>query len=465
MNNIPYSFPITVFEKTDEKVSETITKKRCAIFYRGENRNGSYISDEFAEDLIKTLPYAPVKGIYSVDNEDYTDHGSKRSEGKIYGVVPEQHNFAWEKRLDADGIEREYGCADVYLFTALYEEANDIAGKGQSMELYGPSIQGSWVSIEGKQLYKYTKACFLGLQVLGDNAIPCFEGSSFFSLQDQQIYSMLTTLLDKIDKLTIGGTNQMGNDTTLTFSLSDNQKQNAIFKALNPETVRYYVMDSYENYALVFDFETEKYLKVGYTKDENDNITIAEEFVEVVAEYVTAEEKQALDQLRSKTEAGTYAAVNVEYDNKANKVEELNVEVENKIGELSTLTTEKETLENTVCGLNSNVEELNSTINGLNDTIAEYTAKVESLQAFKNSVEKIEKQNLIAKYSAKLSQDIIDSFTAKIDEYVISDLKKDLALVLVENNDNIFTAESNPSYVPQEEQNSGLTALLSKYKK
>ena len=181
MNNIPFSFPITVFEKTNEKISETITKKRCAIFYKGENRNGSYISEEFAEELIKTLPYAPVKGIYDADAEDYTDHGSSRSEGRIYGVVPENFNFAWEKKLDEDGVEREYACADVYLFTALYSEAAEIAGKGQSMELYGPSIQGSWVDINGKSLYKYTKACFLGLQVLGDNAIPCFEGSTFFS--------------------------------------------------------------------------------------------------------------------------------------------------------------------------------------------------------------------------------------------------------------------------------------------
>ena len=131
MNKIPVSFPITMFDLASEKVSETLTKQRCRIFYKGENRNGSYISDEFAEKLIATLPYAPVKGIY--DTDDFEDHGSKRSEGRIYGVVPEQFNFAWEKHLDDDGVEREYACADVYLFTALYEEATEVVGKGQSM--------------------------------------------------------------------------------------------------------------------------------------------------------------------------------------------------------------------------------------------------------------------------------------------------------------------------------------------
>ena len=460
MNNIPLSFPITVFENTGEKVSDTITKKRCAIFYKGKNRNGSYISEEFAEDLIKTLPYAPVKGIYDKDTEDYTDHGTKRSEGRIYGVVPEKFNFAWEKRIDEDGVEREYACADVYLFTALYKEAEEIAGKGQSMELYGPSIQGSWIDVEGQSLYKYSKASFLGLQVLGDNAIPCFEGASFFSLQDQQIYTMLTTLLEKIDQLSIGGNIQMDNQQTLTFALSDNQKQNAIFKALNPEVVRYYVLDTYEDYALVFDFETEKYLKVSYTKDENDNITVGEEFIEVVAEYVTAEEKAALDQLRSKTESGTYEAVNTEYDNHVQKINDLEVEVGNKTEELSTLNTEKENLQNSVT-------ELNTTIESLNGKVAEYTTKVEELQSFKDAIDKAEKEAIIEKFSAKLSSEIIESFTAKIDSYTIQDLKKDLALALVENNDSIFTTETGAGtgYVPQEETTTGLEALLSKYKK
>ena len=460
MNNIPLSFPITVFENAGEKVSDTITKKRCAIFYKGKNRNGSYISEEFAEDLIKTLPYAPVKGIYNKDTEDYTDHGTKRSEGRIYGVVPEKFNFAWEKRIDEDGVEREYACADVYLFTALYKEAEEIAGKGQSMELYGPSIQGSWIDVEGQSLYKYSKASFLGLQVLGDNAIPCFEGASFFSLQDQQIYTMLTTLLEKIDQLSIGGNIQMDNQQTLTFALSDNQKQNAIFKALNPEVVRYYVLDTYEDYALVFDFETEKYLKVSYTKDENDNITVGEEFIEVVAEYVTAEEKAALDQLRSKTESGTYEAVNTEYDNHVQKISDLEVEVGNKTEELSTLNTEKENLQNSVT-------ELNTTIESLNDKVVEYTTKVEELQSFKDAIDKAEKEAIIEKFSAKLSSEIIEGFTAKIDSYTIQDLKKDLALALVENNDSIFTTETGAGigYVPQEEHTTGLEALLSKYKK
>ena len=94
MANIITNFQVTVYGKM-EKFSDTISRGRCRVFYKGRNRNGTYITDEFAEKLIKSAPYTPVKGIYDIDGEDYTDHGQKRSEGRIYGVVPADPNFAW----------------------------------------------------------------------------------------------------------------------------------------------------------------------------------------------------------------------------------------------------------------------------------------------------------------------------------------------------------------------------------
>ena len=121
MNKNQIEFPISIYG-TVEKFNDTLSKARCRIFYKGGNRNGTFITDEFAKELISTLHYVPVKGIY--DTDDYTDHGKKRSEGRIYGIVPETNNFAWEQHLDEDGVERTYACTDVYLFTALYPEAS-----------------------------------------------------------------------------------------------------------------------------------------------------------------------------------------------------------------------------------------------------------------------------------------------------------------------------------------------------
>ena len=59
-----------------EKISPTISKARVRLFYTGLNRNGTYITEEFAEKLLATLPYTPVGGFWNDSEEDFTDHGS-----------------------------------------------------------------------------------------------------------------------------------------------------------------------------------------------------------------------------------------------------------------------------------------------------------------------------------------------------------------------------------------------------
>lgn len=167
-----------------EEITPTLSKCRVRIFYKGLNRNRTYISDDFANQLIASLPYTPVKGIFDKEELDFKDHGDKNSDGQIYAIVPENPNFAWEKHLDKDGVEREYACADVYLYTALYPEANLISGKSQSMEIHKNGLEGEWKiwNEDGQPYYEFHKGHLLGLQVLGDEVEPCFEGSAFFSL-------------------------------------------------------------------------------------------------------------------------------------------------------------------------------------------------------------------------------------------------------------------------------------------
>ena len=121
-------FDVTVYENL-EPVNNLLSKSRVRIFYKYFNRNRTYITDDFANQLIISLPYVPIKGIFDKDDMDFTDHGEKRTEGKIYGIVPENPNVAWEEHLDEDGVTRLYCCADVLLFTGIYPEAKLIVGK------------------------------------------------------------------------------------------------------------------------------------------------------------------------------------------------------------------------------------------------------------------------------------------------------------------------------------------------
>lgn len=183
---IPTTFVGEIAEGLTQ-VSPEISKARLRIFYKGFNRNQGYITDEFAEKLLSSLPYTPVVGIFNDLVKDFGGHNQDRNVAKIYGVVPQDPHFAWEDHLDSDGVMRTYACTDVYLFTGRYDAAKLIPGKRQSMELDTKTIRGDWQVINeyGQEGFVYTDAQFIGLSVLGDDKTPCFEGSAFYELVSQ----------------------------------------------------------------------------------------------------------------------------------------------------------------------------------------------------------------------------------------------------------------------------------------
>jgi hypothetical protein len=115
------------------------------------------------------LPYTPIKGIFDKDSVDFEDHGEDNSDGRIYGIVPENPNFAWEDHEDEDGVIRTYASCDVLLFTAIYNEATLIPDKPQSMEIYRKTLKGEWRLSEedGRPYYYFIKGGLVGLQTLG----------------------------------------------------------------------------------------------------------------------------------------------------------------------------------------------------------------------------------------------------------------------------------------------------------
>ena len=455
MGNIIKEFPVTIYGNLKE-LNPVLSKARCRIFYKYENRNGTYITDEFAQKLISSLPYTPVKGIYDNFDEDYTDHGLKRDLGRIYGIVPENPNFSWEKHLDEDEIEREYACCDVYIFTALYEEASQIVGKSQSMELYQPSIKGDWAIINGKKLFKFEDGCFLGLQILGDDVEPCFEGAAFFTF-----YNDLKNAIKKLEKYSLdsnikGGKSEM---TKLNFKLSDSQKHDAIWVLLNDKyteeghwEVSYTILDIYDDYALVYSYEAGSYERVYYTKnDETDSVELGARKKCYVID-ITEEEKTALEALRA-FNGGTYEKID-ENIQEINTIKQQNSEFSTKIEELnntvSTLTTERDT----------SVENYNNA----QAQISTLTNELETLKDYKNSVETQEKEQVIASYSELLNNEILDSYKSKISEYSsATELDKELAYELKKTNLEVFT--KTPQYLPKDTPNTGIEAILAKYKK
>lgn len=450
MNN--FEFPVSVYGKL-EKYNDVLSKGRCRIFYKYGNRNGTYITDEFSEKLLSTIAYAPVKGIYEYD--DFTDHGARRSEGRIYGIVPENPHLQWEEHEDEDGVVRTYACVDVLIFTALYKEASDIIGKAQSMELYEPSLQYHREIIHGQQYIVFDEGCFLGLQVLGKDVESCFEGAAFFQLQEN-----IEEVVKKIQEIEMtyskGGQKEM---PQMNFKLSDSQKFDALWSLLNPNyteegnwTIDYAICDVYDEYALAYSYENEQYERVYYTKnDETDSVALGEK-VRVYVVDVTEKEKTTLDTLRD-LNGGTYELVNENLEHAQENAE--------KISGFELKVTE---LENNIATLNTEKSAVQSSYELEHQKVESLTAENEGLKQYKLSIEAEQKNAVFTEYKDKLSEEILDTYREKAAEYSVADLDKELAYELKKTNFSFYEKKDN-GYLRKDVQKNGIDEILARYVK
>lgn len=464
------------------KLTETLSKCRVRIFYKGMNRNRTYISDDFANQLISSLPYAPIKGIFSYTDVDYEDHGQDNTDGRVYGIIPENPNFAWEKHLDDDGVEREYATADVILFTGLYPEANLIPGKSQSMEIFKDTMDGEWrIYEDGKPYFYFKSGGLLGLQILGEKVEPCFEGSAFFSL-----FKELQGCYEYIKKQENKEVNNIM-DKTL-FRLSDNDKAIMIEDALNPNyneagdwQLDYCVIDTYDEYALCRDRKKQKFVRVYYTKDDiNNTISINGEPEEVFIVDVTQSEYTAL--LALQAVGGTYEKINNDYTEYQTKISDLekekaNFEAEktNLEIEINELKAEKSAFDATIAEKDASIQKYENQISELNaekvrleaernNIISENT----SLEAFKRSVENEKKTAIIDEFSAYLTDEQIDTYKSNMGDYSVTDFKKEICTAAYDADPSIFSnKESGLIYTGDTSDGkaeTGVIRILNKYK-
>jgi len=239
----------------------------------------------------------------------------------------------------------------------------------------------------------------------------------------------------------------------VNFKLSDAQKHDALFSLLNESyneennwTITYAICDVYDEYAVCWNYEMQQFERVYYTKnDENDSVALGER-VRCFIVDVTEKEKIALDALQA-LNGGNFELVNENYEKIAEyeqKIEELNTSVstlEQEKGELSTL-----------------LEETKETLNSLQEENV-------TLNSYKKEVEMAEKEKVIESYANLLSEDILNSFKEKIDEYTVLELDKELAYSLKQHNFSAFQKDEFNGFIPKDTPLTGIEAILSKYKK
>jgi hypothetical protein len=82
---ISFSWPATLSFSADSKNdNERFSRGTLEVFYKGETADHRFFSDEFSQELVKSLPYTPIVSHYDEDKDDFVGHATNQ---EIYGIV------------------------------------------------------------------------------------------------------------------------------------------------------------------------------------------------------------------------------------------------------------------------------------------------------------------------------------------------------------------------------------------
>ena len=423
----PTNFIATVYGELTPLNNSALSKARLKIFYKGLNRNGSYINDEVAEKLIATLPGTPVVGYFDSDKDDFLGHEEKEK-SRCYGFVPETMNFAWEMSLDPDGVYRTYACTDIILWTGRYPIASKIVGRSHSMELNPDTVEGNWVETETDYYFEFTQAEFIGLCVLGKEYEPCFEGSSFYELH----------------KNNINNNTNLKNDLKELFSLYK-EMNNAEENPTGGQE-----MEDKEKELTSEELEKDKEVEAGKPEENTEQVETNSELSE--------EDNKEVEETET-TEAPETTEVETE-----TKQEEQDKEEEEQEKEEEEVKTEEEEGSEGTESEESKDEEFALLLEQKDAEIAQLKAELDELKNYKVQKVNEEKQAILDSYSEKLTSEEVKNFTDKIDSYESAlELKKDIALCLLDkmnvNNDTEYSLVPTKN---EKEQYSGAEAIIAR---
>jgi hypothetical protein len=366
-------------------VNPLMSKCQIKVFYLGQNRNGSYINRETADEMAKTLRGVPIVASWYEDKEDYGDHGHvlhiENNEVSFstvtvpYGFVSPDAEVWYQQYTDTDefgnSVERTYLCTTGYLWTSQYEELTKVITEGQpqSMELDESTLDGYWAqdSNSGIEFFIINDATFSKLCILGDNVEPCFEGSSV---------------------------------EPVTYSLNDTAFTNTLFSMMND------LKDALQ-YKGGSDMPNEVEEAVEETVDFTEQEIAGDTDIETPAEDFAADEEAS-----EETEEDFAAKEEASEEDEEKKDEESESEDEE----------EKPAAEHSLEDYEALVAE--------NLSLKE---EVESLREFKLGIENAQKDALINKYHMLSDEDKADVIAHK-SEYSIEEIESKLALIYVQRN-------------------------------
>ena len=420
---IPIYFDSVIIDSPFQGISEStpnIGRLKVRVFTKYGNRNGSYITEAVANQLIETATQGttPVVGFFDPETQTWASH-SGPTLANAYGYV--ENFLGWEPFEDTDGITREYAVFSVILFTDYYEEAKKIFGQNQSMELDPASITGDWTLINGTEYYVYKTAKMLGFCVIGEHE-PCFSVSSFFSKNDDTYntqYEKFSSLLSNL-KATVeeAENNQKGGEQPM----NDFENQEVVEQVENPQTV---------------------------TAEEADTFQVETEVIEPVVEETTEFENSTAEEETTANESENNFELQTQFDELQASYDELQSNYSNAQSRI-------EELEQFQSSANEELETLRAQNAQLQTTIQTYEAQI-------TVVENERKETLIQKYEKVLGGEEIAEIREKINDFSFEELESRLAIIFA-NAKMAGATEFKKIPVP-EQKISEFATFMSKYQK
>ena len=390
----------------DSAENSNIYHLKVRVFTKYANRNGSYISDGVADQLIEsaTQGITPVIGFFDPETQTWASHTGPTL-AKAYGYVDSFDG--WQPFTDTDGVTRDYAVFSVTLFAEYFEEVKTIAGQNQSMELNPTSIEGDWAEINGEWYYVYTKAKMLGFCIIGQHE-PCFSVSAFFSNEEKN--------------------NQLQEISSLLFDLKEQ-----VEKSMNNKQGGEQPMDEFENKEEIVE-ET----PVEEVAPTDSAAEPAENFEQAQAEEVAVEEPQVEEPAAEPSEFEVlqqkYDELNTNYTAALEKINELEASV-------ATLIEQK-----------NNFESQNTELQAI---AVKYNTLIEEQEIAR-------KNSLVEKYEKMIGSEEIDKIRDSIKDFSYDELEGKLAIIYA--NKQMLSSESHKVPLP-EPQESQFALLMKKYRK
>ena len=410
---VPIYFDSVVIASPTTPISSSnpeLGRLKVGVFTKYGNRNGSYITDEIAEQLIAsaTMGNTPVVGFFDPESKSWAGHTGPLL-ASAYGYV--ESFEGWQPFTDTDGIQREYSVFSVVIINKYFDEAKLVFGQHQSMELDRDSIEGDWANIDDNEYFVYTKASIMGLCIIGEHE-PCFSVSAFFSKDDDKYasqYEKFSSLLSGLKEL-----------------VEETEKQ--------PKGGEQ-PMDNFEN-------------NLG---------TPAEEPVTPVEEPVANFEEEETEPVENEVVTDEPAAEPIDFEALQNSITELtNANTE--------LTTNYENAQSRIAELEQALADATAANETANNRITELESSIAQYEAAQAAIEEEKKNQLIEKYEKVIDEEEITKVRAEVSNFTYSELESKLAISFA--NKQMTVEENTVNVIPQPEPAVNEFALLiEKYRK